>query len=133
MKISHKLCVRMDGTQFLWLWWFTTKNHSPQTFQPAVYVLLLSLVPVIILSFYFGSKKQIFSQNQIYSKKMAAFVHRGKAILKSTICCCNLKMKVQKRTVLKFLKLNYCKKVFFSSSFICQRRFSNDKVGNRKN
>ena len=37
IKISHKLCVRMNGTQFLWLWWFTAKNHSPQTFQPAVY------------------------------------------------------------------------------------------------
>ena len=31
-------CVRMDGTQILWLWWFTAKNHSPQTFQPAVYL-----------------------------------------------------------------------------------------------
>ena len=40
MKISHKLCVRMDGAQFLWLWWFTAKNHSPQTFQPAVYISL---------------------------------------------------------------------------------------------
>ena len=37
MKISHKLFVRMDGTPFLWLWWFTAKNNSPQTFQPAVY------------------------------------------------------------------------------------------------
>ena len=37
MKISHKLCVRIDGTQFLRLWWFTAKNHSPQTYQPAVY------------------------------------------------------------------------------------------------
>ena len=27
MKISHKLCVRMDGTQFLILWWFTAKNE----------------------------------------------------------------------------------------------------------
>ena len=40
MKISHNLCVRMDGTQFLWLWWFTAKNHSPKTFQPAVYLCL---------------------------------------------------------------------------------------------
>ena len=39
MKISQKLCIRMDGTQCLWLWWFTAKNHSPQTYQPAVYVL----------------------------------------------------------------------------------------------
>ena len=37
MKICHKLCVRMDGTQILWLWWFTAKNQSPQRFQPAVY------------------------------------------------------------------------------------------------
>ena len=36
MKISHKLCVRMDGSQFLWLWWFTAKNHSPQTFGVCV-------------------------------------------------------------------------------------------------
>ena len=28
MKISHKLCVRMDGTQFSVLWWFTDKNKS---------------------------------------------------------------------------------------------------------
>ena len=34
----------------------------------------------------------------------------------------------------KFLKLNYCKKViFFPHPFICQRRFSNEKVGNQKN
>ena len=28
MKIGHKLCVRMDGTQFLILWWFTAKNEG---------------------------------------------------------------------------------------------------------
>ena len=28
MKISHKLCVRMDGTQFLLLLWFTAKNEG---------------------------------------------------------------------------------------------------------
>ena len=28
MKISHKLCVRMDGTQFLKLWWFTAENEG---------------------------------------------------------------------------------------------------------
>ena len=33
MKISHKLCVRMDGTQFLWIWWFTVKNDPPQTYR----------------------------------------------------------------------------------------------------
>ena len=27
MKISHKLCVRMDGTQFLLLLWFIAKNE----------------------------------------------------------------------------------------------------------
>ena len=37
MKIRPKLCIRIDGTQFLWLCWFTAKNHSPQTYQPAVY------------------------------------------------------------------------------------------------
>ena len=28
IKISHKLCIKMDGTQFLWLLCFTAKNHS---------------------------------------------------------------------------------------------------------
>ena len=28
MKISHKLCVRMDGTQFLILWCFTAKDKG---------------------------------------------------------------------------------------------------------
>ena len=28
MKISHKLHVRVDGTQFLLLWWFTAKNEG---------------------------------------------------------------------------------------------------------
>ena len=28
MKISHKLCVRIDGTQFLLLLWFTAKNEG---------------------------------------------------------------------------------------------------------
>ena len=28
MKISHKLCVRMVGTQFLSLWWFTAKTEG---------------------------------------------------------------------------------------------------------
>ena len=58
MKISHKLCTRMDGTQFLWLWWFTANIHSPQTFQPAVYMIkLLSHRRTVVLesfiSFYF--------------------------------------------------------------------------------
>ena len=37
MKISHKLCITLNGTQLLWLCWFTAQNHSPQTYQPAVY------------------------------------------------------------------------------------------------
>jgi hypothetical protein len=39
MKISHKLCARnrINGTQFLWLWWFTAKNDPHQTLIPAVY------------------------------------------------------------------------------------------------
>ena len=28
MNISHKLCVRMDGTQFLLSWWFTAKTDG---------------------------------------------------------------------------------------------------------
>ena len=28
MKISHKLCVRVDGTQFLILWCFTAENEG---------------------------------------------------------------------------------------------------------
>ena len=27
VKISHKLCVRMNGNQFLLLRWFTAKNE----------------------------------------------------------------------------------------------------------
>ena len=38
MKISHKLCVRMDGTQFLWLWWFTAKNEGGNHKWAWVYV-----------------------------------------------------------------------------------------------
>ena len=44
--------------------------------------------------------------------------------------CSELSKSVQK---VYELMLNYCKKVFFPHSFICQRRFSNKKVGNRKN
>ena len=43
MKISDKLYIRMDGTQFLWLGWFTAKNHSPKTFQPGVYYFYIFL------------------------------------------------------------------------------------------
>ena len=39
MKISHKLCVRMDGTQFLILWWFTAKNERGNDKIAWVYVL----------------------------------------------------------------------------------------------
>ena len=38
MKISHKLCVRMDGTQFLWLWWLIAKNGPHQALILAVYI-----------------------------------------------------------------------------------------------
>ena len=59
MKISHKLCVRMDGTQFLWLWWYTAKIQSPQTFQPAVYNKLPELL-LTNLSPFFYSLPNIF-------------------------------------------------------------------------
>ena len=41
--------------------------------------------------------------------------------------CSELSKSVQK---VYELKLNYCKKLFFPHPFICQRRFSNEKVGN---
>ena len=41
MKISHKLCVRMDGTQFLILWWFTAKNECGNDIIAWVYVHLI--------------------------------------------------------------------------------------------
>ena len=58
MKISHKLCVRIDGSQLLWLWWFTTKNDPPQTLivewqYPFVYkqfILWLMRFQVTIIS-----------------------------------------------------------------------------------
>ena len=40
MKINHKLCVRMDGTQFLILWWFTAKNEGGNDIIAWVYNLL---------------------------------------------------------------------------------------------
>ena len=43
IKVSHKLYDRMNGTQFLWLWWFTAKNDPPKTLIP-VY-----LIPLLIL------------------------------------------------------------------------------------
>ena len=61
-KINHKLCVRMDGTQFLWLWWITAKNDPHQTFLWGVYVLLLyntTLLETIIIdcnACYYGLK-----------------------------------------------------------------------------
>ena len=39
MKISHKLCVRMDGTQFLIFWWFTAKNERGNDIIAWVYVV----------------------------------------------------------------------------------------------
>ena len=41
MKISHKLCVRMDGTQFLLLWWFTAKNEGGNHIIAWVYGMFL--------------------------------------------------------------------------------------------
>ena len=41
MTISHKFCVGLNRTQFLWLWWFTTKTDPHQTLIPAVYNLPL--------------------------------------------------------------------------------------------
>ena len=38
MKISHKLCVRIDGTQFLILWWFTARNESGNHKWACVYM-----------------------------------------------------------------------------------------------
>ena len=38
MKISHKLCVRIDGTQFLLLWWFTAENERGNHKWAWVYV-----------------------------------------------------------------------------------------------
>ena len=42
MKISHKLYIRMDGTQFLILWWFTAKNESGNDKIAWVYISLSS-------------------------------------------------------------------------------------------
>ena len=44
MKISHKLCVRIDGTQFLLLWWFTARNEHECIWNKlgAFFVLLCS-------------------------------------------------------------------------------------------
>ena len=39
MKISHKLCVRMDGTQFLLLWWLTAKNECILKLETYLYKL----------------------------------------------------------------------------------------------
>ena len=36
MKTSQSLLVSKDGSKFWWLPWIPAKNHSPQTFQPAV-------------------------------------------------------------------------------------------------
>ena len=37
MKTSQSLLISKDWLKFWWLLWFPAKNHSPQTFQPAVY------------------------------------------------------------------------------------------------
>ena len=41
MKISRKLCVRMDGTQFLLLRWFTAKNERGNDKIAWVYVMMI--------------------------------------------------------------------------------------------
>ena len=41
MKISHKLCVRMDGTQFLIFWWFTAKNEHGNDIIAWVYQTII--------------------------------------------------------------------------------------------
>ena len=38
MKISHKLCVKMDRTQSLILWWFTAKNEGGNDIIAWVYI-----------------------------------------------------------------------------------------------
>ena len=50
MKISHKLCVRMDGTQFLLLWWFTAKNEGGNHIIAWVYIeKLLQILWALVL------------------------------------------------------------------------------------
>ena len=36
-SVTNYVLLRMDGTQFLWLWWFTAKNDPHQTLIPAEY------------------------------------------------------------------------------------------------
>ena len=50
MKISHKLCVRMDGTQFLLLWWFTAKNECGNHKRAWVYLFFSMKNKLIIHS-----------------------------------------------------------------------------------
>ena len=73
MKNGHKVCVRMNGTQFLWLWWFTAKNHSTQAFQPAVYVQKYRpfsfLISISILARTYV-RKQYLLYLQLYCKKV---------------------------------------------------------------
>ena len=38
MKIGQSFLGIKNGLKFWWLPWFPAKNHSPQTFQPAVYI-----------------------------------------------------------------------------------------------
>ena len=45
MKISHKLCVRMDGTQFLSLWWFTARNECGNHKWAWVYLSRMEMKP----------------------------------------------------------------------------------------
>ena len=52
----------MDGTQFLWLWWFTDKTDPHQTLIPAVY------------------HKQILTLRQLYQEKF------GLKVCKCYVC-----------------------------------------------
>ena len=49
MKISHKLCVRMNGTQFLLLWWFTAKNERRNDKIAWVYVFAGTIILILLM------------------------------------------------------------------------------------
>ena len=74
MKISHKLCIRMDGTQFLWLWWFTAKNHSPQRYQPAVYTLYCIIILAGKRDHHINCVPSIFFELKIFELWVGEFV-----------------------------------------------------------
>ena len=49
MKISQSLLVSKEGSKFWWFLWFPAKNHSPQTFRPAVYATYYRLKLFLLL------------------------------------------------------------------------------------